>query len=135
MVIDTSALVAILQDEPERRTFTERLEAAPSRSVSAATLAECSVVMQARYGDAGVLALDRLLELAKVEVVPVDAEQARIGRDAYRRFGRGRHPAGLNLGDCFSYALAITRREPLLCKGDDFPATDVVLAITPDEPG
>jgi ribonuclease VapC len=129
MVIDTSALVAILQDEPERQAFTEQIEAAATRALSAATLVECSIVLEARYGPAGVLSLDRLLEAAGVEVVPLDAEQARRARAAYRRFGKGRHPAGLNLGDCFAYALATARSEPLLCKGDDFPATDVQLAV------
>lgn len=129
MVIDTSALVAILQDEPERPAFTERIEAAATRALSAATLVECSIVVEARYGPPGVLSLDRLLEAAGVEVVALDAEQARIARAAHRRFGKGRHPAGLNLGDCFAYALATARMEPLLCKGDDFPATDVELAL------
>ena len=131
MVIDTSALVAILQNEPERRAFTERIEEAAIRAVSAATLVECSIVLESRFGPAGVLSLDQLLEAAAVRVVPVDVEQARAARDAYRRFGKGRHPAGLNLGDCFSYALAITRAEPLLCKGADFVATDVELALPP----
>ena len=129
MVIDTSALVAILQDEPERRAFTTRIEAAATRAVSAATLVECSIVLEARFGSAGVLSLDRLLQAGGVEVVPLDADQAAIARAAYRRFGKGRHPAGLNLGACFSYALAVARTEPLLCKGDDFPATDVELAL------
>jgi ribonuclease VapC len=129
MVIDTSALVAILQDEPERHAFNERIEAAPTCAVSAATLVECSIVLEARFGPAGVLSLDRFLQAAGVQVVPLDADQARIAREAYRRFGKGRHPAGLNLGDCFAYALARGRTEPLLCKGNDFPATDVELAV------
>ena len=131
MVIDTSALVAILIDEPERRRFTECIEAAASRAVSAATLLETSIVLEARQGSAAVLSLDRLLEVAAVEVVPFDAEQTRLARSAYRRYGKGRHPAGLNLGDCFTYALAVTRGEPLLCKGDDFAATDIELALPP----
>lgn len=129
MVIDTSALLAILQDEPERRTFTQRIEAADRCAVSAATHVECSIVLQARVGPAGILSLDRLLEAAKARIIAVDADQARIAREAFRRFGKGRHPAGLNLGDCFAYALAVARTEPLLCKGDDFPRTDLELAV------
>jgi ribonuclease VapC len=129
MVIDTSAVLAILQDEPDRRAFTERIEAAATRAISAATLVECSIVVESRFGSPGLLTLDRLLEAADVAVVALDAHQARIARAAYRRYGRGRNPAGLNLGDCFSYALAVARAEPLLCKGDDFPETDVELAL------
>jgi ribonuclease VapC len=96
--------MAILQDGPERRTSTERIEDAATRAVSAATLVECSIVLEARFGPAGVLLLDRLLEVAGVRVVPLDADQARIGREAHHRFGKGRHPAGRDLGDCCAYA-------------------------------
>jgi len=129
MVIDTSALVAILLDEPERRRFTECIESAATRAVSAATLVETSIVLESRLGSAGVLALDRLLEVAAVHIVPLDADHARLARAAYRRYGKGRHPAGLNLGDCFAYALSVARGESLLCKGDDFAATDLELAL------
>lgn len=132
MVIDTSALVAILLDEPERRRFTECIETAATRAVSAATLVETSIVLESRLGSAGVLSLDRLLEVAAVRIVPLDADHARLARAAYRRYGKGRHPAGLNLGDCFSYALAVARGEPLLCKGQDFAATDLELAAPTD---
>jgi ribonuclease VapC len=125
MVIDTSALLAILQDEPERRSFNEVLEAADSCLLSAANLVEAAIVIEARYGTPGGLALDRLLELAGVSVVPVDEDQARIAREAYRRFGRGQHPAALSFGDCFAYALARSRGESLLFKGDDFSRTDI----------
>jgi ribonuclease VapC len=128
MVIDTSAILAILQDEPERRAFNETIEAAPSLSLSVANLVESSIVVEARFGPAGVLALDRFLETAGVSAVPVDREQGELARRAYREYGKGRHRAGLNFGDCFAYALAIARAEPLLCKGDDFAQTDVMVA-------
>src|SRR5947207_1395332 len=123
MVIDTSALLAILQDEPERRSFNEALEAADARSISAATLVETSIVIESRYGAEGVRDLDALIAKASVEVVPVDLEQAHIARTAFSHFGKGHHPAGLNYGDCFSYALARVLGEPLLFKGDDFTRT------------
>jgi ribonuclease VapC len=125
MVLDTSALLAILQDEPERRAFNEAIEAADARSLSAATFVETSIVIEARYGAEGLRDLDLLIDRARIEVVPVDAEQARIACRAFSRFGKGRHPAGLNFGDCFSYALAAARGESLLFKGDDFLHTDL----------
>jgi ribonuclease VapC len=126
MVIDTSAVLAILQDEPERRRFAESIEAADTTRMSAATWVESSIVVEARYGSDGLRHFDRLMERIAVEIVPVDLEQARTAREAFRRFGRGRHPAGLNLGDCFSYALARMLGEPLLFKGTDFSQTDLV---------
>ena len=125
MVLDTSAVLAILQDEPERRAFNEAIESADSRSLSVASLVEVSIVIEARYGAAGVRHLDRLLDRAGVSVVPVDVEQGKVARQAFSRFGKGRHAAGLNFGDCFSYALAQVLGEPLLFKGDDFSRTDV----------
>jgi ribonuclease VapC len=129
MIIDTSALVAILEDEPERRQFNECIEGAPTRLISAATLLEAGIVMEARRGEAAGLELDLLLQRARFEVVPVDAEQIEIAREAFRLYGRGRHPAGLNFGDCFSYALAASTGEPLLFKGSDFEKTDVTPAL------
>lgn len=128
MVIDTSALLAILQDEPERRAFNEALQAADSRFISVATFVEVSMVVDSRYGAAGLHDLDRLLQRARVETAPVDQEQGRLARDAFHRFGKGRHPAGLNYGDCFAYALATALGQPLLYKGDDLSRTDVVPA-------
>lgn len=125
MVIDTSALLAILQDEPERRSFNEAIEAAEVRRISAATFVEVSIVVEARFGAEGVRDLDLLLSKAGIEIFPVDQEQARTARHAYSRFGKGHHPAGLNFGDCFSYALAKVLGEPLLFKGDDFGHTDL----------
>lgn len=129
MVLDTSALLAILQDEPERRSFNEAIEAAESRSLSVASWVEASVVVEARFGAAGLRHLDRLVARAEIELVAVDREQAELAREAFSRFGKGRHRAGLNYGDCFSYALARVLGEPLLCKGDDFRHTDLPLAL------
>jgi ribonuclease VapC len=129
MVLDTSALLAVLQDEPERRAFNERIEAADGCALSTANLVEAGIVIEARYGPPGALALDRFLEIAKVSFVPVDLEQAGLAREAYRRYGRGHHPAGLDVGDCFAYALATSRGAPLLFKGDDFARTDVEPAL------
>lgn len=129
MVVDSSALLAILQDEPERHRFNEAIEAAAERLLSVATFVEVSIVIDARYGPPGLHHVDLFLDRADIELVDVDAEQARIARDAYSRFGKGRHPAELNFGDCFSYALANTRGLPLLFKDEDFARTDLVAAI------
>ena len=125
MVIDTSALVAILTAEADARRLIETLDSTESRLLSAANLVEVSIVIESRFGPEGVRDLDLFLARADVEIVPVDAEQATVARHAYSRFGKGRHPANLNYGDCFAYALAITRNEPLLFKGEDFAQTDV----------
>lgn len=125
MVIDTSALLAILQNEPERRRYNESIEAADSRVMSVATFVEVSMVIEARHGAEGLHDLDLFLDRAGIDLAPVDVEQARIARTAFSRFGKGRHPAALNYGDCFSYALARVLGEPLLYKGDDFSQTDV----------
>ena len=125
MVIDTSAVLAILQDEPERRACNEAIEAADSRSLSVASFVEVSIVIEARYGAEGVRHLDRFLDRADVTVVPVDLEQGKLAREAFSRFGKGRHAAGLNFGDCFAYALAQVLGQPLLYKGEDFSRTDV----------
>jgi ribonuclease VapC len=129
MILDTSALLAILQDEPERRTFNEAIEDAAVVRISAPTYVESSVVIEARFGAEGLRDLDRLLELASVEIVSFDAVQARAARDGFSRYGKGRHPASLNLGDCFSYALARVLGETLLYKGEDFDRTDVLGAV------
>ena len=125
MVVDTSALLAILQDEPERSSFNEAIEAADSRAMSVATFVEVSIVVESRHGAEGLTYLDLFAQRAGIELVPVDLEQGNVARRAFSRFGKGRHPAGLNYGDCFSYALATVRGELLLYKGDDFPRTDV----------
>lgn len=125
MVIDTSALVAILLREPERRSFIEAIEAADATRLSVASLVETSIVIESRYGAEGLRDLDRFISRASIEVIPVDGEQGRLARTAFSRFGKGRHRAALNFGDCFSYAAAVHQGEPLLCKGDDFIHTDV----------
>jgi ribonuclease VapC len=125
MVLDTSALLAILRDEPERRAFNEAIEAADTKLMSVATFVEVSIVLEARHGAEAVRDLDLFLERAGIDLVPVDLEQARVARRAFSRFGKGRHRAGLNYGDCFSYALASVLGEPLLYKGDDFVHTDL----------
>lgn len=129
MVIDTSALLAILQGEPERRTFIDALEAADFRRMSLATFVESSIVIETKYGAAGLRDLDRFANRAGIELIAVEAEQGQAARAAFSRFGKGRHRAALNYGDCFSYALAIVLGESLLCKGDDFTHTDVTLAV------
>ena len=129
MVIDTSALLAILQDEAERRVFNEAIEAAESRVLSVANLVETSIVIESRYGAEGLRDLDLFIERAGIELADVDLDQARMARYAFSRFGKGRHSAGLNFGDCFAYALASWLEQPLLFKGDDFSATDVISAI------
>ena len=125
MVIDTSALIAILQDEPERRAFNEAIEAAEKRVVSVASFVEASMIVEARYGPDGVRDLDLFIAKAGIELVAVDTDQAHVARTAFRLYGKRRHPAGLNFGDCFAYALARTLDEPLLFKGTDFSLTDV----------
>ena len=127
MVLDTSAILAILLNEPERRRFNELIEADGMRLISAATFLEASLVIESRQGPAAGRELDLLLHRAQVSIVPVDAEQAEIARVAWRKFGKGRHGAGLNFGDCFSYALARVSGEPLLAKGADFAKTDIKL--------
>ena len=125
MVIDTSAIMAILLGESAAGQLVEALEADRTRLVSAATVVETSLVVLGRFGEMGDPQVDRLLRGIGAEVVPVGLEQVAIARDAALRFGRGRHPAALNFGDCFSYALAMESGEPLLFVGEDFAKTDV----------
>lgn len=126
MIIDTSALFAVLAEEPEAPAFRRALAEAPSPKVSAATLVEARVVVEARLGPRQRRKLDALLRESSAEIVPFDEEQATIASDAYRDFGKGSgHPARLNLGDCYSYALASQTGEPLLYKGEDFSHTDL----------
>lgn len=126
MVVDTSALVAIMNDEPERRHFNELIEAATATYVSAANLLETRIVLFARTGDSAVLALDAFLLKSGMMVMAVSPPIADIAFDAYRRYGKsGGHGASLNYGDCFSYALAKHLGAPLLFKGKDFSETDI----------
>jgi ribonuclease VapC len=125
MVVDTSVLVAVLQNEPERRKFNEAIEAAETRSMSTASFLETSIILESRFGADGVRDLDLFIAKAQISLVSVDEEQAHLARDGFRKYGKGRHPAGLNYGDCFSYALARSRDEALLFRGQDFLKTDV----------
>lgn len=125
MVIDTSALLAILQDELQRRRFNEAIEADDTRALSTGSFLETSMILESRFGADGVRDLDHFIAKAQISLSAVDAEQARLARDGFRKYGKGRHPAGLNFGDCFSYALARSLDEPLLFKGNDFLRTDV----------
>jgi ribonuclease VapC len=127
MVIDTSAILAIFLDEPERKDFLDLILQAGTRLVSAATVLETGIVLESKRGESAGREFDLFLVRANLEVVPVDAEQIEIARSAWRKFGKGRHPAALNFGDCFSYALARTSGEQMLAKGRDFPLTDVSL--------
>mgnify|MGYP002779060391 FL=1 len=129
MVVDTSALVAMLLREPEMELFAVALADADDPLISAATLLEASIVMSVKSGEAGVDRLDELLAAAAVRCVAVDATQAAIARSAFARFGKGRASAGLDFGDCFSYALAKARDRPLLFKSSDFRRTDVTAAV------
>jgi len=125
MVIDTSVIVAIALNEADAAEFEERIADDPVRLISAATVLEATIVLETRLGDAGGREFDLWLLKLGAEIVPVDAEQMDAARRAWRRYGKGRHPAALNYGDCFSYALALTRGEPLLFKGEDFARTDI----------
>lgn len=134
MVLDTSALLAILLDEPERRAFVQAIERDPTRLMSVASFVECSLVLETRFGPDGLRDLDLFIARAQVTLVPVDVDQAFVARQAHRKFGKGRHPAALNFGDCFAYALSRTHGEPLLFKGSDFALTDVDQAIAAAAP-
>ena len=128
MILDTSAVLAILFHEPDAERFARAIATASSRRMSVATLVETTIVLESRSGAAVGYELDAFLQEAGIELEPVTAEQAQAARRAWRRFGKGNHPAGLNFGDCFSYALAEATREPLLFKGQDFQLTDIEIA-------
>ena len=125
MVIDTSAILALLFNEPEADEVEIAIDEDPVRLMSAAAALEAAIIVEARLGAAGGREFDLLLHKARIDLVAVTSEQMDIGRDAWRRFGRGRHEANLNFGDCFSYALAAVSGEPLLFKGNDFSKTDI----------
>ena len=128
MVIDTSAILSILLEEPEAERFAEAMAKDTKRLMSAVSVLETGIIIQSRKGPAGGRELDLLLHRAKIDVVSFTAEHAEAARDAWMRYGKGRHPAGLNLGDCCVYALTRISGEPLLFKGSDFSQTDVVTA-------
>jgi ribonuclease VapC len=131
MVVDTSALVAILFAEPDAERFARALGDAPVRLLSAVTRVALSFVIEGRKGESGRADLELLLRDGGFDIVGVTPQQAEIAIEAFRRFGKGRHRAGLNIGDCFSYALAVTADHPLLFKGNDFSYTDIRPALPP----
>ena len=130
MVLDTSALVAMLSDEADAERFEAAVEGDPVRLMSTASYVETAIVIETRFGEPGGRELDLWLHRAGVDLVDVNGAQADAARVAYRRYGKGRHRAGLNYGDCFSYALARVSGEPLLFKGDDFVHTDIGVVLT-----
>ena len=125
MVIDTSAFLAIFLGEAERQRFLDAMTHAETRCVSAANALETGIILEARRREAAGREYDLFLHQARVQVVSVDVEQIEIARLAWRKYGKGRHPAALNFGDCFAYALAKALGEPLLAKGSDFARTDM----------
>ena len=133
IVADTSAFVAVLNNESDAILYRRLLLEAESVLVSAATAVELHIVVTVRLGAEGILQLDRLLAQPLFEIIPVDQNLVILANQAYERYGKGRHPAKLNFGDLFSYALAKSRNLPLLYKGDDFTQTDLVAAISDDD--
>lgn len=130
MIVDTSAMLAVLFDEPDAVRYAAAMAAADERVISAASLVETGIVIEAQAGPGGGLDLDDFLERNRFRIEPFTGEQAAVARAAYRQYGKGsRHPARLNLGDCFAYALAKVRGEPLLFKGRDFARTDIEPAL------
>lgn len=128
MIVDSSAVIAILENEPEADALQEALDHAASRVVSAVNYVEAGIVIDGRRDPVLSRSFDTFLFEMRIKLEPVTAEQARLAREAYRDYGKGRHRAGLNLGDCFAYALAKDKGEPLLFKGNDFRKTDVEVA-------
>jgi len=127
MVIDSSALVAIFMNEPDRGSLLTKIREADTRRLSATNLFETGMVLEARRGEAAGREFDLFVLRMGLQIVSVDAEQVELARQAWRKYGKGRHPASLNFGDCFAYALAKLYDEPLLAKGSDFRQTDLDL--------
>ena len=125
MIVDTSAVLAVLFDEPDAERYVRALAGASRCRMSVVSFLEAAIVLESRAGAAAGPDLDLLLERAPIELEPVTLEHAQAARRAWRRFGRGNHRAALNFGDCFAYALAEATREPLLFKGQDFALTDI----------
>jgi ribonuclease VapC len=129
VIADSSALIAILLGEPESQVFDQAILAAPSCRISAPTFVEVSIIVETRTGAEGVLLWESMLRQSNIAIQAFTEEHAFLARQAFSEFGKGRHPAGLNFGDCFSYALAKATGEPLLFKGDDFRKTDIIPAL------
>ena len=134
MIVDSSALLAILYREPDAARFEQAIATTPNCRISVANALEASIVVEGRGGVAAADELDAFLETTGIELAPVTAEHFVAARRAWRRFGKGNHPAALNFGDCFAYALAEATGEPLLFKGDDFARTDIVSALAGGHP-
>lgn len=128
MIVDTSALLAVIFGEPDAEGYLRTMASADALGASTATLTEALIVAEVRQGREAAADLAALLDELEVAIVSLDEAQSELAAAAWRRFGKGRHPAALNFGDTFSYALAVTRGEALLFKGDDFAATDVMRA-------
>jgi ribonuclease VapC len=128
MVIDPSAILAILLEEADASVYASAMADSPTCLISAASLVEASLIALRLRAPDPIAALDTLIDALAIEVIPVDRDQAMLAREAFRRFGKGRHKAALNFGDCFSYALAKHTGQPLLFKGDDFRQTDIPAA-------
>ena len=129
MVLDTSAIIAILRNESDADVYREAVERAETLRIGAPTLLECEIVARAALGDDGSTDLDNFLIALEVRVEPFGPREADYARYAYRNFGKGRHPAGLNFGDCLTFATAVAQNEPLLFKGNDFPQTNIANAL------
>jgi ribonuclease VapC len=129
MILDSSSLVAILANEPDAESFIQAISQAAGCRISAGTFIELSIVIESQFSVEVLHQCDALFRLVGIVIEPVTAEQAHIARQAFHDFGKGRHPAGLNFGDCFAYALAKLTGEPLLFKGNDFNKTDIIPAL------
>jgi ribonuclease VapC len=128
VILDTSAVLAIIFREPEEEDFIRKIGAAPTIGIGAPTLVETTIVVAARLGEQGQGLISRMIVRAGIVVISFDAPHSQMAMDAWLRFGKGRHPAALNFGDCLTYATARLAGRPLLCKGDDFSKTDLALA-------
>jgi ribonuclease VapC len=131
MIIDTSAILAILLGESDAERYAVAIAKDPRRLISAFSALETAIVIEAKKGESGGREFDLLVHRAQIETVPMDSAQAELARAAWRAYGKGRHPAGLNIGDCCSYALSKYSGEPILFKGEDFSKTDLQAASQP----
>ena len=129
MVVDTSVVIAVLLGEPETASFVRALAEAPKKTISAFNALESAIVIEAKKGEAGGRELDLLLHRAQIEIIVLNGDQVELARTAWRKYGKGNHSAGLNIGDCCAYALAKYSGEPLLFKGNDFSQTDIQAVI------
>lgn len=129
MILDTSSLVAILAEEPDSELYVSAISRAPRCRISAGNFLELSIVIEGQFGADVLRQCDALFRRIGIVIEPVSVDQAQAARQAFHDFGKGRHPAGLNFGDCFAYALSKATGEPLLFKGEDFKKTDIVSAL------